>query len=131
MLLRRAPGIVAALLLLPLTILASVRLDTTVMVCRMTGAVTTAPCAPGDDTPPPAHDALVDPSCCDFVTIADARAPAETVACPELPGPVPAAGAIHAHHVSGLTPTRGPSLQVGAPPGVGPPIRQRTQTFLI
>jgi len=131
MLLRRAPGIVAALLLLPLTILASVRLDTPVMVCRMTGTVTLAPCAPTEDAPPPGHDALVDPSCCDFVTVVQARAPAETVACPELPGPAFAAGATPPPRLSDLTPERGPCPQAGAPPGLGPPIRQRTQTFLI
>ena len=132
MLLRRARGIVAALLLLPLTILASVAHDTTAMVCRMTGAVSWAPCEPAGDQDAPEHAAFVEPSCCDFVTVARPRAPAETVGCPELSRPTLAASSPGAHLHA---PSRGPAdvvpLRAPAPRGLGPPIRQLTQTFLI
>lgn len=131
MLLRRAPGIVAALLLLPLMILAPVAHDTTAMVCRMTGAVSWEACQPDADAPAPQHDALVAESCCDFITVARPHAPVEAVAGPEPSQPAVVASLFRGPGTSGLAPTRGPAMHAPAPPGLGPPIRQRTQTFLL
>lgn len=131
MLLRRAPGIVAAVLLLPVTILASVRIDATVMVCRMTGAVSWAPCTPAEDAPPPSQDTLEEPSCCDLLTVEQPRVPAETVTGPALSPPTVATAPVHPWPVADLPPVRPWNLEAPAPPGLGPPIRQRTQTFLI
>jgi len=131
MLLRRAPGIVAAVWLLPLTILAPVAHDTTAMVCRMTGAVSWAPCeaAPDPEAPAPEQDGLADASCCDFITIAHPRAPLETA--PDVPRPTFAGHALRSLRPTSRLPTRPTSLNAPAIPGLGPPIRQRTQTFLI
>jgi len=102
------------------------------MVCRMTGAVSWAPCAPAEEAPPPANDALGDGGCCDYLTASHASAPSDMVTPPELPRPTLAVGVVTLEpRPSGLTPAGGPSPKATAPPGLGPPIRQRTQTFLI
>jgi hypothetical protein len=117
--------------LLPLTILAPVAHDTTAMVCRMTGAVSWAPCesAVAQEAPAPEQDALADASCCDFITIAHPRAPIETA--PDVPRPTFSGHALGSLRATGPLPTLRTSLNAPAISGLGPPIRQRTQTFLI
>jgi hypothetical protein len=137
MLLRRAPGIVAAFLLLPLLVLAPIAHDVTAMVCRMTGTVSWQPCEPTADqqAEEPEHDALVDESCCDFIRMASPHPSFERAFRPELPRPavvvVPRAE-VSAFPISpderGVA-VGGPGKP--APVGLGPPVRQVTQTFLL
>jgi len=143
MLLRRAPGFVAALILLPLTILAPSLRGYTAMVCRMTGAVTLADCAPAPQLadraalPSPdgqgASDAgrWLDESCCDFVRVTFAQPPVETATTFEhrsrLVASLPAIGVVSPAVWAAPPIAEG----VPAPPGLGPPRRLVTQIFLL
>lgn len=143
MLLRRAPGIVAAVILLPLLILAPTLHGYTAMVCRLTGAIMSTDCAPApalDDSAevPSADDRgdsgtgrWLDESCCDFVRVTFAQPPADgatqsehqvrVVASLPMPGP-----AVRMVWMTPLT-----NDEATAQPGIGPPRRLLTQTFLL
>lgn len=135
MLLRRAPGFVAALILLPLSVLAPAIPGYTMMVCRLTGTVVVADCGgiAADDAPDaatPLHAGWAAGSCCDTLRVTFTHAPGEWEA--EAPG-------VAAYFVPVRWSTPAPMIQIEragevqavAPPGLGPPRRLITQTFLI
>lgn len=133
MLLRRAPGFVAALILLPLSILAPAIPGYTMMICRLTGTAVPADCGGSVTGDAPAAPTPVDSgwqaaSCCDVLRVAFDRPPAEAHA--EAP-------AMIAAFFVPSRPLVRPALEAAAdaslpaPPGLGPPLRLITQTFLI
>jgi len=133
MLLRRAPGFVAALILLPLSILAPAIPGYTAMICRMTGAAIASDCveaAETDQAPAPAsQDGWTAASCCDVLRVTFSRAPAESQA-EALAQPASLERAVGSPTLPVLAP-RGLERPSTAPAGLGPPRRFVTQTFLI
>jgi hypothetical protein len=131
MLLRRAPGFVAALILLPLSILAPAIPGYTAMVCRLTGTVVLADCgqASAEDAPTPAQSVWQAGSCCDTFQVTFSRAPAETpLAAPLAMGTVVP---VARFQILPMVPQRPFDMNRPAPSGIGPPRRLVTQTFLI
>jgi len=134
MLLRRAPGFVAALILLPLSILAPAIPGYTTMICRLTGTVVPANCGGAamdgaTDAPTPLDSGWQAASCCDVLRVTFDRAPAEAHAeAPTIAASfTPLRPLMRA--ASETAPSRDARPQ--APPGLGPPRRLITQTFLI
>jgi len=134
MLLRRAPGFVAALILLPLSILAPAIPGYTVMVCRLTGTAVATDCggAVKDDAPAPLEAGWAAASCCDVLRVTFDRTPAEV----HLEQPTLLSFMGQALPVSWSAPlpparVRGGDDRATAPPGLGPPRRLITQSFLI
>jgi|GEM_PF-3425031 len=136
MLLRRAPGFVAALILLPLSILAPAIPGYSMMVCRLTGAVVAGDCggAVQDDAPVPAplERGWAAASCCDVLRVTFDRAPAEVhLDQPALTTVHGQALPVNWSAPSFPAPARGDDARATAPPGLGPPRRLVTQSFLI
>jgi len=136
MLLRRAPGFVAALILLPLSVLAPAIPGYAMMVCRLTGTVVSADCAGAlaNDAPVPAPlvPRWAAASCCDVLRVTFDRAPAEA----HLDEPALTAVLAHAVPARWSVPlprasVHGDGARAPAPPGMGPPRRFVTQSFLI
>ena len=136
MLLRRAPGFVAALILLPLSILAPAIPGYSMMVCRLAGTVVAADCggAVKDDAPapPPPASGWAAASCCDVLRVTFDRSPAEV----HLDRPAWTAADAHALPIAWSvaplrTLRRADDACAPAPPGLGPPRRLVKQSFLI
>lgn len=134
MLLRRAPGFVAALILLPLSILAPALPGYSLMICRLTGTIVATECGgavmqEAGDAPAPADNGWDAGSCCDTLRVTFTHAPAEVhaealaITAFFLPVPWYAAPA--------LDTARTNDAHAAAPPGLGPPRRLITQSFLI
>lgn len=133
MLLRRAPGFVAALILLPLSILAPAIPGYTMMICRLTGTVVAADCngamPDAPDAPTPVGDAWQAASCCDTLQVTFQRAPAETHA--EAPTLAASFVPVRSSLPPAIVLVPAGEARATAPPGLGPPRRLVTQTFLI
>jgi len=117
--------------LLPLSILAPAIPGYTMMICRLTGTVVAADCvaAAAQDAPVPGDSGLQAASCCDTLRVTFDRAPAET----HLAAPASPASFVHVRWSlpRARATVHGPDLRAAAPPGLGPPRRLVTQTFLI
>jgi hypothetical protein len=124
------------LITLPLSLLAPAMHGYTTMTCRMTGAISVANCAaPAGPAAADEHQAASEPdrwveeSCCDFGQVTFTRAPAEATSRFDHLAPVSVPTIDVAIRVTWTAPraTRGAPAQ----PGLGPPRRLVTQTFLI
>ncbi|HEY4186412.1 MAG TPA: hypothetical protein VGP07_15155 [Polyangia bacterium] len=144
---------------MPLLILAPTLRGYTAMVCRMTGAVTPTDCAPaieladpavpssaqeqgaeqgaeqgdeqGDERGESGPGRWLDESCCDFVRVTFAQPPADAVT--RFEHALQLVASLPALQVVSRAVWTAPPLDRGAPaqPGLGPPRRLVTQTFLI
>jgi hypothetical protein len=119
--------------LLPLSILAPAIPGYTMMICRLTGTVVAADCGgaamqEAPDSPAPDHGWQA-ASCCDTLRVTFDHAPAET----HLEAPALAASPLPSQWSMPVVmePARRHDTRAAAPPGLGPPRRLITQTFLI